>query len=579
MLSAFCAVLLACSIGLFGGISSRAQTAADLANSSKTIKIDELTQKGYNSSTNPNAVFDRDKLTALYSARTGGTGTTLQAGAKTVTGTHSTQYGYKVKTNLPEYKSALDLYTLNGNKNIVVNFGGQEWTVTFLTKDKNGDVIATLWMTQPLKDNSNTVIKSQFGWATGEYSSTDHTPTAVKYISNAYSTSKIRMTVLNGGNPDGSATQYAWNTSNASVTSLTGAVSSNDRKNNVLSAFTLNNSALTGTANANKSLINYITQPFDVEYTYSLDWVYANGSNTNDGYFINDALTRDASGAEATGKLSTVAGTTSTTIGPGTGKYGDCAWYSQGVKNYAYSAVNHYNDWGADYVWLPSICEVGRKYSSTPNMAKGLWETYSTGTDQAKFNNGSLNYDSTNILSASTNSSEYVWSRSSSPTIAYYVQFWSSSSIGGYGYPAASLGIRPALHLNLTAAEGSSCLKASDISTTTAYDNATEKPVTYNGSQHTLSYLKPDWYTDLSKYYTDSDRVELTYEFIKQGDTTTTFDTPALGKDGITASLKVDPTVVTNLVDAGKYKITIKLKDSSLFWDDDDLDYDDPSTT
>ncbi len=32
MLSAFCAVLLACSIGLFSGLSSRAQTAADLLN-------------------------------------------------------------------------------------------------------------------------------------------------------------------------------------------------------------------------------------------------------------------------------------------------------------------------------------------------------------------------------------------------------------------------------------------------------------------------------------------------------------------------------------------------------------------
>ncbi|MDE7265025.1 MAG: hypothetical protein K2N52_01970, partial [Clostridia bacterium] len=479
ILSALCAVLLACSVCTLGGLSSRTAFALK---SSNQVEIGNLTLKNYDSSTG--AVFDYAKLVDLYSALTGGTGKTLQAVKNTITGSHSTQYGNLVKVTLPEYKTATDLYALNDNKNIVVELADQEFAVSFLTTDMNGDVIATLWMTQPLKDVSKTTtLTGKFGWATASsYTVAVPNISTEIYSSNAYSTSNIRMNMLNAGPADGSATQYATGSANATVTSLAGSVTKTQRQANVLAPFTLENSALLGTNYENKSLIQYISTPSQVDYSYYLDTSYFFGSTTS--YILNEALSQKNGVSTLS---STVGGTSTTFFGTGAHK---SAWFNAGIYNYAHSSVNHYNDWGDDYIWLPSLSETG--YSSLG----GLWGTGSTVTGQIKFNSESTDATS-NFTGTST---ECIWLRSAHATTPYPANILSSSGGNNATFTSASLAVRPALHLNLTQAE-----KASAIPVPT--DVSTE----YTGNSQNLTTLTtlPDWY--VSGFYADTSQIKLTY--------------------------------------------------------------------
>ena len=54
-----------------------------------------------------------------------------------------------------------DIAAKNGNKDLVVTFGGKKWTVTYVSEDLTGNVIATLWYA----DTEATDIKfSENGW-------------------------------------------------------------------------------------------------------------------------------------------------------------------------------------------------------------------------------------------------------------------------------------------------------------------------------------------------------------------------------------------------------------------------------
>ncbi|MDE6074850.1 MAG: hypothetical protein K2G26_00260, partial [Clostridia bacterium] len=317
----------------------------------------------------------------------------------------------------------------------MLNLGGQEWAVSFLTTDMNGNVIATLWMTQPLKNASGSIVTTPAGWGNNGYN-TNYTATiGESYIADAYATSKMRMETFNAGPADGSATKYAYGSSNANVTSLSSNVTADARKSNVLAPFTLNNTALSSTAYAGKSLIEYITAPKDVYYTYYLDWAYTNRDclsayATYNIYLLNEALSKDVNGNYT---LSTTVGKTDTNFySDGKGAISG-AWWNSGIYNYSNSTVNHYNDWGDDYVWAPSASETG-KYTSSSDYALGLWGTGGEVTGQIKFKN-----ENTTSLSATvTTSSEYVWTRAGGHDTPYRFRYISSGGASGNNFPAAS---------------------------------------------------------------------------------------------------------------------------------------------
>ncbi|MDE7075998.1 MAG: hypothetical protein K2O62_01605, partial [Clostridia bacterium] len=124
-------------------------------------------------------------------------------------------------------------------------------------------------------------------------------------------------------------------------------------------------------------------------------------------------------------------------------------------------------------------------------------------------------------------------------------------------------------------AESLTIAAPSNITTTKAYDGNTAKPLAFNDTQHTLSYIASDWYKEA--IYTDTDLMEVTYEYIAREDETSTFTKPQISgdsvNDGINAALKADPATASNLKNAGKYKVTLKLKTDSIKWSDDTLDY------
>ncbi|MDE6868939.1 MAG: hypothetical protein K2J83_07365 [Clostridia bacterium] len=517
ILSALCAVLLACSVCTLSGLSSRAQTSGNLTGAGNVI-VDELTLTGYNSSNGK--VFSYNNLSKLYSALTGVNGATLQTVANSVTGT-DVSYGTSTTTSsgavtIPKYVSAKDLYNLNNKKNILVDFGGQQWTVTFLTRDFNGDVIATLWLADAYKNSNGQYSRSPYSWYTSTNTSILNSNTtsasATTYLSNMYSSSYMRVKTLNGGAVNGAATKYAWNTNSASVSStLNTAVSESDRIASDWAIFTLDNSALNNTTyntaytdKMNKSLVDFIDTPSQLKYSYYLDFNYqikdVSGSSVN-SYQPNEALNKDIDGL-ITGN------TSSNTIQTGNSNKAQAGiWnnaYVASVANTNYTAGVGYNDWGHDRIWLPSMSETGAVNSIT---TQGLWQVaYASGsqTGQLNFMSGNTTaptgiswYQSNQTV---INSYEYIWLRSSYCGYVALPNCISSAGASINLLDARTLGVRPALHLNLTQAEKSSVM---DLPA-----NVTD---VYTGAVQSLSTLtaKPDWY--ISELFSDTTQISVTY--------------------------------------------------------------------
>jgi len=129
------------------------------------------------------------------------------------------------------------------------------------------------------------------------------------------------------------------------------------------------------------------------------------------------------------------------------------------------------NAWGEDYIWIPSLSEVGTE----------------------KYVNGTSVWNLTKTQKANNSSSGYTWFRStySSP----YTGFQAIKSSGEYYYLDGTYPhpVRPAIHLNLTNALGSVLLNPEDVSTV------------YNGANQTIGNFnltdQPKWY--YAGYYPD----------------------------------------------------------------------------
>lgn len=526
LLSLLCVATLLCAIRL-----PRAEAAFGV-NGQPVLRVAELTLANYDSSDEKSAVFNSASLAAFYKALTGGKeNATLRDVKNLVTG-NAVDYGYAVKNKIAKYYTSKDFYGLNGSKNIVVEFGGQEWYASFLTTDLNGNVIVTLWLTEPLKKDG-AAITTSYGWGIEEH----EFPASYLsgYLSCAYSTSLIRVKTLNGGDEEGGDAYYAWSDAGGDkfVSALTGRVSATERKNNALAKFTLGNAALAGTDNANKSLIGYITRPCDVEYTYCLDYPYASGADVAaaKSYLLNDALTRNESG-DPVNKLST--------------NYSDGAhagyWKNGFLREYANGADNRYNDWAKDYVWLPTLAETGSfgdNIGSGTGSASGLWDTGSGGlSNQVKFGDAVSGYSAPEVLPADTVGADYVYLRGGGCESAADNFFLTQNGRGFRAFGGARLGVRPALHLNLTAADDASFTKLAVPSGVVETE--------YNGdvagqSLNTLTSNLPLWYN--AEMYKNSGIISVSY-----------------AKAGATGKLRV--------TDAGAYVATVTINSNAYVWAD-----------
>ena len=262
-------------------------------------------------------------------------------------------------------------YTYGGKSNgqaVVVELGSYQWQVVYLTRtgDTTGDRIATLLM---VNNDSTTHYGSSD--TTANYGSSSFTS---GYPTSMYGTSYIRAVTLNNGG------KYVNIVGTSNPTTTTTASKSSSHK---YALYTVESLGLT----------DYLVQPQNIWYQTQAQLL---GSSNPSGYTLNNE-------------------SLSTSISTG--------WYEDNSDSYSCQTKQYYTEWGDDYLWLPSLSEVGANDTDS-----GIWEL--SVTERA--------------------SSSYSWTRSSNSSSAFRICMTSSSGSGWMsGNNYQNYGLRPALHLNL----------------------------------------------------------------------------------------------------------------------------------
>ncbi len=311
-----------------------------------------------------------------------------------------------VQAAAAENKTSNDFRTLNGEKNITVTFGGIKWDAVYLTTAKGGDgdtkagdVILDLWRSS---DTLTSTDKAQFAsWANNPSKDPD------KYPSAMYSTSTIRVVTLNAGGK--------YSTAGDALSEL-----QQQSAENQYARFTMN-----GVEN---SLTKYIAKPVDVGYQakeYSDNVSRDNSNKANNGFYHPNSSYEYVSNKELPGTSPQWNGSNANKDGL---DYRMC--FGSEAKDALREDGAKYGSWKDDYLWLPSAEETGRE-SSTARTGIGIW------------------YTDASLRSSTTD----AWTRSGRTNdAAMAVSLMNSGDYNQNRTVTSSYYVRPALHLNLTAA-------------------------------------------------------------------------------------------------------------------------------
>ncbi|MDE6411347.1 MAG: hypothetical protein K2L02_02280 [Clostridia bacterium] len=387
---------------------------------------------------------------------------------------------------------------------ITLSFGGYDWTVVYATTNttagtntKAGDLIVTLWMNDNIPNLAS------------KYSETASASDG-NYPTNMYSTSYIRVNTLNAGGDTGS---YASGTSGdtkyaTSPTALGGSVSLASRKSNRFAKFTLSNSVLGN----NSSLAGFLTMPKNVEYQRAENAIWAYNGTSASNLFPNEAWGNGTDG---------VTGPNVNLMDPKNNAKG---WYTTGsglVKDKA-----KYFDWSSDYLWLPSLTETGYYHMQSA-------DTTATGSSLWGIPTASSAHNILKSTQPSGSTDMSTWCRSGAPAVTNNARGLTAAGVMLNGSVDVANGVRPALHLNLSAAWESATIEVSKP--------PKEFEKTYDGEKFDLT--EESWYTDNASILSDSNQCTITY---KKGDT-------ILGNPP---------------KDAGTYTVVIKLNGEKVNWAD-----------
>ena len=128
------AALICCSLYYvnFKGVAAAMTDTSDA--NTENIVVDEIL-KGKDS-VNGDSYFDSAKLSQLYSAIGGSNAVSLSDINTALSGGQITSTDIRNNNKDDDHPSGRD---------IIVQFGGFKWTVTHVTKDRSGNIIATLW--------------------------------------------------------------------------------------------------------------------------------------------------------------------------------------------------------------------------------------------------------------------------------------------------------------------------------------------------------------------------------------------------------------------------------------------------
>ncbi len=315
-------------------------------------------------------------------------------------------------------------YNKTANKSIVVRLGGLDWIVTYVSNDTDGNLIATLWLSnnhqeawgwngtggedysdeiglqQRLNDDYDTALVNGglYSIWSGDwyYENRGSITENSTYPADMYGTSYIRVETLNNPNNRTYATD--------SETLTNGTPQSSDH---IFSLYTV----------ASKGLTNYLVTP------NKMPWINA----------VQDPSLIGEESLHSNDSLSTASGS-----------YG-----VYGSLELDYTSIAGYTNWGTDYLFLPSIVEMG-----LDDTNDGLWET--NNAERSTYD-GCSEYISDNVTE-NTEVYPYSWSRSVladyGSSAAYSVDGCGSDIYGDSGpdvdwYPNA---VRPCLLLNLDSA-------------------------------------------------------------------------------------------------------------------------------
>ena len=197
-------------------------------------------------------------------------------------------------------------------KDIVVTLGGLKWQVVYLSDDKNGNPILTLWLANTSEVNVTSIRFADAGNA-GAY---EVDRVYVEIPSSLYGSSKIRTEMLNAGG--------------YKATSATTVVEVEQDSSNVFADFTM---PVDGEYN---DLTDFITTP---EYVEWQEFQRAKDYGLSGNNLSNEAWSNELTNEGFYGAAHNFAGRT-------------------------------YNDvWKTDYIWLPSSTEIG-----AISVEKGIWE-------------------------------------------------------------------------------------------------------------------------------------------------------------------------------------------------------------
>ena len=195
------------------------KTASALTTTSPTVKVGELLLDDYENEDEKTSkmIFDGDALSDLYEKITNINGATLSD-----------------LINIGDKDSSYFRQSNNG-KDIIVELGGKQWTATYLTTDRYGNLVLDLWLSN--YDGTKSLWNNNYDY------------NIETFPSNMYGISYMRSFVLNNGG------KY-W----SSNTSLTSAAHNQDPTNQY-AMFTMSKDA-----GVNTSITTFLIKPEDVDY-------------------------------------------------------------------------------------------------------------------------------------------------------------------------------------------------------------------------------------------------------------------------------------------------------------------------
>lgn len=373
--------------------------------------------------------FDQKELQKLINALAGSTNNVsvsalatgdLALKQRTVTNTNNTKNPKQGNSTTLDGIPTSEISYL-ANKTIIVELGGIKWIAVYLSTAKT-NLGGT--NTSDKVDDGDVIITLWQAysdvtskWANFGTENNSGGNASAKYPANMYATSLIRNTVLNAGGME--------------ATGMNVASKKNQSRGNAYAKFTM------PAASGGSNLYDYIVSPRYVSWQYDQDRGRILDGNSANGYANN----------ESWGLVSKEQG------------------YAYHNESYRYDnvAVNpNYSDWADDKIWLPSWTETG---NSSGSGGRGIWDLY-----------GKLEWGNS--------SDTYTWLRSALVNHYHYANSLISAGDSDYNIggvvDASEFLVRPALHLNLTAAA-----KEVDSYVDKPTSN-NEKTVTYNGTKQTF---------------------------------------------------------------------------------------------